>query len=446
MKNIKEIPTNRQLVKNNFNTILWFILLVVISLFLGLLPTLSFGQAFQESLSLSTPNDSTSSLPTVPTTPASTIPTDSTTNGQSNDFSIPTSPLSSVSPSYSPKMPTPQNIDSSGQTPQLLPNRSENLRSVVDSNHPFVRYFALPKESQSLIKGQPYTIAQLLEGTKTSSSRRRLLQTYWELTGLLAEYNIRCEAERLSGSRQDMQQNFVTDLLQQQRRSVEMEFVKKQWQLIGLLQHFKKISVSEKEFPIPCDYPLFKRYETFADKIARTARSQYLGHLIPVQEQLIDARHRSCMIIFEMLQNIPQDTRQLLEVLNQRTTAFLELVEAVIDYNKMIAEYTSETIPPEVNGVRLVGALIELPKINSPKPNSSIPSAPMSNLQTPNLSVSDQSTEHTVPEVSKLSETSQINSQTKISSSNLVPQRLPADISLPPIEPAIIQASHVEPQ
>jgi hypothetical protein len=310
--------------------------------------------------------------------------------------------LPPVPPQRSPKTPKPKNVPLSGSygqaTPtQFLPNRSEkflpnhsNLRSVADPNHPFARYFSLPKESQSLIKGQPYTVAQLLEGTKTSGSRRQLLQTYWELTGLLAEYNIRCEAERLSGSVQDTQQNLTAVLLQQQRRSVEMEFVKKQWELTGLLQRFKGLSVLEKELPIPCDYPLFKRYETFADKIARTARSQYLGHLIPVQEQLIDARHRSCTIIFEMLQNIPPDSRQLIEVLNRRTTAFLELAEAVIDYNKMIAEYTSETIPPEVSGYRLVGALVELPKTNSPTPDSPTPNhsptpnPPTSNLQTPN--------------------------------------------------------------
>jgi hypothetical protein len=428
MKNVKEIPTNRQLAKSNFRTILFFILLVVISLFLGLLPTLSFGQdSFPVIPSAPTSDAPSSFLPNVPSSTPTSISLPSVAGSTPNlssgelNFPAPTTPnnntglvspntsntltshsLPPVPPQRSPKTPKPKNVPLSGSygqaTPtQFLPNRSENflpnrstLRSVADPNHPFARYFSLPKESQSLIKGQPYTVAQLLEGTKTSASRRQLLQIYWELTGLLAEYNIRCEAERLSGSVQDAQQNLATVLLQQQRRSVEMEFVKKQWQLTGLLQQFKGISVLEKELPIPCDYPLFKRYETFADKIARTARSQYLGHLIPVQEQLIDARHRSCTIIFEMLQNIPPDSRQLIEVLNRRTTAFLELAEAVIDYNKMIAEYTSETIPPEVSGYRLVGALIELPKTNSPTPDSPTPNhsptpnLPTSNLQTPN--------------------------------------------------------------
>jgi hypothetical protein len=442
MKNVKEVPMDRQLVKKNFHTILFIILLIAISLFLGMLPTLSFGQdAFMtaspppmptptptptpeitasflpevQPTSGSTPSGSPASIElssaTNPVRPANPTPNPITNLSDSSSIlptpsltpivSSPTSPLNS--PQRPHKTPKPMNVQgsaklSSGKSASLaqksssksssqLSNRFENLRSVVDPNHPFARYFDLPKEPQSIIKGQPYTVAQLLDGAKTSVSRRQLLQTYWELTGLLVEYNIRCEAERLSGSVPNTQQNVATVLLQQQRRSTEIEFIKKQWQLSGYLRYFKGISLSEKELPIPCDYPLYKRYETFADKIAGTARSQYLGHLIPVQEQLVDARHRGCITIFEMLQNIPSDSRQLIDVLNQRTTAFLELAEAVIDYNKMIAEYVSETIPSEISGFRLVGALIELPK---------------------------------TPETLKLNETTQINSQTKRQHSDLL--------------------------
>jgi hypothetical protein len=383
MKNVKKVSANRQLVKNNFSTILFIILLVAISLFLGLLPTLSFGQ---NSFMLSSPTPASevpsSFSPDSPPTPnSSPVLPDSSSSSSSPSL---TSDLPPIPLQRPPQSPTPIKIqatelssESSSPAPpkpptQLLSNRSENLRSenlrsVVDSKHPFARFFELPKESQSAIKGQAYTVAQLLENTQTPLSRGQLLQTYWELAGLLAEYNIRYEAERLSGMVRDELQNSTTVLFQQQRRSVEMEFIKKQWQLAGLLRRFKGISIAEKELPIPCDYPLFKRYETFADKIARTARSQYLGHLIPVQEQLIDARHQSCTIIFEMRQNNPTDSREIMDMLNRRTTAFLELVEAVIDYNKMIAEYASETIPADISGSRLVGALIELPQTYSPK-------------------------------------------------------------------------------
>ncbi|MDR2756868.1 MAG: hypothetical protein LBC20_14310 [Planctomycetaceae bacterium] len=489
---------DRQLVKNNFNTILCIILLIAISLFLGLLPTLSFGQdSFMSLSSVPSSDVPASSLseiqsnsipaPSIPATPApiELTPvanpvnpvTDLPTSSPIPTSTIPPSPSSNpslITPQQPHKTPHPMNVrglgksSPSGQRPptQLLPNRSENFRSenfrsVADPNHPFARYFELPKESQSTIKGQPYTIAQLLDGTRTSGSRRQLLQTYWELTGLLAEYNIRCEAERLSGSIRDAQQNLATALLQQQRRSVEMEFVKKQWQLSGLLRYFKGISISEKELPIPCDYPLYKRYETFADKIAETARSQYLGHLIPVQEQLIDARHRGCMTLFEMLQNIPPDSRQLIDVLNQRTNAFLELIDTVIDYNKMIAEYASETIPSSVSGYRLVGALIELPKTNSQTPttplsnlqtpNSLTPNPLRSNLQVPDLLTSEvpvsnhQSTEYAEP--LQLSETSPTNLQTEMPHSNLLPQRLPTrNMPFPPIKSSIVPVSHIEEQ
>ncbi|MDR1963403.1 MAG: hypothetical protein LBQ50_06465 [Planctomycetaceae bacterium] len=483
MKNNKEVTIERQSVRNDFNTIFLLILLVIISLFLGLLPNLSFGQdgfltapsvtapsMTVPAMTVPPPSDITSSF--LPNNPASTelppvanpmsngAPATSNPPTLSDSFSPP-SPLSSP---RSPVTPKQTNVPMSSHVRE--PNRL--LRSVVDPNHPFARYFDLPKDPQSMIKGQPYTIAQLLDSTKTPGSRRQLLQTYWELTGLLAVYNIHCEAERMSRSVRDAQQNLAVLLLQQQRRAAEIGFVKKQCELTELLRRFKGISLTEKELPIPCDYPLFKRYETFADKIARTERSQYLGRLIPIQEQLIDAKHRSCTTTFEMLQNIPPDSRQLIEVLNQRTTAFLELVEAVVDYNKMIAEYTSATIPPDVSGSRLVGALIELPKTNATPAASIVPAAPTmaAPAMTAPAVTNNSSTEYTVSEMlnvnglsglnglnSEPEETPQQISQTipQVTSQitpPIIPQRLP--VGRKPFAPIgqqpVVPASYVEEQ
>ena len=245
------------------------------------------------------------------------------------------------------------------------------MQSAPSPGHPLMGYLETPKDPNSLIQGKPFSIAQLLEGVRGVPARRQLLQAYWELAGKLAEYNCRFQAEQQAGgpsAPRDAKINQTVHLLRQQRRASEVEFVKKQWQLAELLRRTKGTAVTEENLPIPTDYPLFKKYETHSDKIARTDRSRYVGRMIPIQEQLVQSRHHACRGTFEMLNSIPPDSQQLLLMLNQRTEAFLGMTEAIVEYNKMIAEYASETIGPEISRYRFVGALIELPKFDSTTP------------------------------------------------------------------------------
>lgn len=251
---------------------------------------------------------------------------------------------------------------------------TDSLVSVVDRNHPFAFYYGVPTDPRSMIKGKPYRVAKLLEGSRNVTTRKKLLQNYWELAGLLVRYNIRMDAERhldqwLGKSGNDPQRpnpmNLAYQLAQQQRKSTEIEFVKSQWKLASLLRQIKGETFSEGELPIPCDFPLYKKYETYVDKIARSERARYYGNLIPHQEELISAKSVACKAADNLLQTLPKDvmanSREMVLALNQRTDVFLELVDSVVEYNGMIAEYTSETVGPGVSPYRLVGALIELP-------------------------------------------------------------------------------------
>jgi hypothetical protein len=134
--------------------------------------------------------------------------------------------------------------------------------------------------------------------------------------------------------------------------------------------------------------------------------------------------------MFNMLQSIPPDSRQLLDVLNQRTGSFLDLVEAVIEYNKMIAEYTSETVASNVTGYRLVGALIELPKWGSAIPAPAVTPKP---------------TEQAAPHSLRLSGVPHRDR----SRPTFAPQQLPLPqnpATFPTIEQPIVQTSYMEKQ
>jgi hypothetical protein len=230
----------------------------------------------------------------------------------------------------------------------------------------------LSNDGQTKIVGKPMTVAELFVGTRSSAARCQLLQTYWELSGLLAIYHFRCETERLAIGAMGTQQDGTMTLLREQRRTAEMEFIKQQWVLAELLKQHKGRTLRESELPIPSDYPLYPRYQTFADKIARSERTQYLGRMIPIQEQLIESKNGTWRAASEMAQSASQP---FFMVSNQRTMAFLDLTKAIIEYNKMIAEYALETIPPNVSQQQLVRAVVRLPGGNAVPVQSQIPQA-----------------------------------------------------------------------
>jgi hypothetical protein len=144
-------------------------------------------------------------------------------------------------------------------------------------------------------------------------------------------------------------------LLREQRRTAEMEFIKQQWVLAELLKQYKGQNLRETELPIPADIPMYPRYRTHADIIARSERTQYLGRMIPIQEQLIESKNATWKAASAVSQNASQP---LFAAANQRMTAFLDLTDAIIEYNKMIAEYAMETIPSNISMQQLVGTVV----------------------------------------------------------------------------------------
>ena len=231
--------------------------------------------------------------------------------------------------------------------------------SSVPSEHPFLAYWGIPKEPQTKITGKPMSVVELLSGTRSQSVRCQLLQAYWELCGLLAVYHFRCETERLAGGSGGAQQEGMMALISEQRRTAEVEFIKQQWVVAELLKQHKGRMLRGSELPIPADFPLYPHYQTHAEKIARTERSQYIGRMIPIQEQLIESKNGTWKAASAMALG---GTQPFLTVANQRTLAFLELTKAIVEYNKMIAEYATETMPPNVGQQQFVAAVVRLPK------------------------------------------------------------------------------------
>ena len=258
-----------------------------------------------------------------------------------------------------PSQPLPQqNLPQQGLPQQSLLQQSFQREVAAPIEHPFRQYWGTPNDPHTRITGKPMTVAELFAGTRSSIVRTQLLQSYWELSGLLAIYHFRCEAERLASGAAGQQPDTMA-LLHEQRRTAEVEFIKQQWVLAELLKQHKGRTLRASELPIPADYPLYPKYQTHADRIARTERTRHLGRMIPIQEQLIETKNGSWRAASAM---VPNASQPFFVVSNQRTIAFLGLTRAIVDYNKMIAEYALETIPPHVSPQQLVGAVVRLPR------------------------------------------------------------------------------------
>ena len=409
--------------KHTKQTVLLFVFLVIVSLFLGALPAFSFGQAPSAFDPLPITSGTTDSAPPpalsapVPlvgdvTATAAAPPAFPTPPPAAPESFLPANATASPNPvatvaTQPPTLPfTPVSIKSAAvtnrePTAKQLQDRPELLRSVAATDHPFYDYFKSSNDPNSPIQGKPYTVAQLLNGARDPAARRQLLVTYWELAGLLAEWNMRFDSERRAelwyteannARNTPRAESFAAAVLltRQQRKTTEISFARKQYQLVEQLRSLRGVTLAAKDYPIPCDYPIAKNYVTYVDKIARSERARYFGRLIPHQAELVEARKKfrqaadgSFLSTTQNSQASPQD---YVKVLNLRTDAFVELVASVVDYNKTIAEYMAETVGSNVSHYRLLGAVLELPKTDAmtqPTQLASPPSNPISHLDEP---------------------------------------------------------------
>ena len=309
-------------------------------------------------------------MPVMPVTPVVSEPMATPVNPSVEQFysSVQSAPPARPTPMAAATSPVMASQYQPNQSIPSAPSQPLQVRSpqrevavnvmAVNVEHPFRQYWGTPNDPQTKITGKPMTVAELFAGTRSSAVRNQLLQSYWELSGLLAIYHFRCEAERLASGAAGQQQDMMT-LLREQRRTAEVEFIKQQWVLAEFLKQYKGRTLRETELPIPADYPLYPKYQTHANLIARTERTQYLGRMIPIQEQLIESKNGSWKAASEMM---PSASHPLFAVSSQRTMTFLDLTKAIVDYNKMIAEYALETIPSNASQQQLVGAVVRLPR------------------------------------------------------------------------------------
>ncbi|HBT76321.1 MAG TPA: hypothetical protein DEB39_05210 [Planctomycetaceae bacterium] len=302
-----------------------------------------------------------------------------------------------------------------------LKDDPEAYRSVLTPGHPFTGLLDVSTDTDGAVRGRPLALYELLGPNRSPQRRRALLYAYWELAGQIAEYNVYLSKEQsIRAWHQDYVQKgnaadgyyrrqiplleAASKLATQERTAAALAVARKQYALLVLRNPAALVptvpvpvapvptdsvpgdSVSgagpvqgdSMELPIPSDYPLTGTYTTHIDEMRVVSQeARMLDRLLTIGHQTVQARHAAAIASMEFLtaiMNNVNDSMMLnsLLALDKWVAGRKEMIAAVVDYNKLVADYTSETAPGTVGLYPLLRALIKLP---DPKATSAVPPA-----------------------------------------------------------------------
>ncbi len=225
------------------------------------------------------------------------------------------------------------------------------------------------------------------------------MHAYWELAGEIAKYKILYFKEtqisswvrivlnnRETNSARTRLFQSAEKWANEERKTAELQVLIKQNELAALQDRQKGYGQvvfanepQNRPLPIPCDFPLVVPYNTQANQMVQyrqlTTKALSLDKRLPLQQRLIVSKTGAVAAGEEYLNELcsseaPTDmatTDALIFTLGQTVVLRCELVDEIVEYNREIADYVTETISPEISGRRLLAMLIQL---NPADPNS----------------------------------------------------------------------------
>lgn len=266
----------------------------------------------------------------------------------------------------------------------------------------------VPDAASSGIRGEELSLSDLLNGVNQPAVRRRITEAYWDLSGKLALYQLSlihandvedCVARFLKSG--TVSQNETAILLSARRvaaqgvKEAEIQFLEEQYRFAEIdakdssarsnPRSGGNYSVPAKRpisirLSIPTEVPTTAPYITRYDKIKKersvSAEAEYFNDAIPIQYEAVKAYETAVNETFEAYKTLyfssSGSAELLLTAADRHAEAKERLLRAVIDYNRLIAAYVSETVGGNVRGNLLLTTMIRLPE-NQGAPASSAP-------------------------------------------------------------------------
>ena len=286
---------------------------------------------------------------------------------ESTDNSVPSESVPSVEP------PTPPSLQSEQQTGED--------RSVQTSELPLVRaLLTLPPSIASQLRGEPKSLANILDGITQPMQRQQVTERYWELAESLALYHLALiyasdieDCITRYGKEKSLSESETAALISARRRASQqvaeskMALTEAQCRLAEFLQPSSpQTNRSGILTAIPTDIPNTITYKTRYDQIKRekslSPQAAFLNEAIPARYEMMLRYDKAASDALDAYQTLyfasGTSAETLLSAADKLADAKAMLIRCVTEYNKLIAAYVAETVGSEVRGDRFIGTMI----------------------------------------------------------------------------------------
>lgn len=253
--------------------------------------------------------------------------------------------------------------------------------------NPYLPLMCRPEHEGTAAVGEDRSLEDILRGVSSPQERFRLTDAYWQLTGELIRCNLAavyandvascvCRYQgQAMGSNAEALWVSAKRLADEAKRDARVAFVTAQYRCAALARR-SAAAFRPEMLPVPTDPPTVEPYNTRAEEIARnrtfTARASMLNQRIPYQYNALCAYRAAVaesLSAFAALYNDPNcSAPQLLAALKRHTDDKRKMLESVILYNRLIAEYVAETVGPQIQGDRLLMTFNQYPKNRTADP------------------------------------------------------------------------------
>lgn len=272
-------------------------------------------------------------------------------------------------------------------TPQNSRAIQDSLRSLMDQNNPFasLQLSSNPVDPNSTVSGDPLTIYEMLENVFSPHQRTQLLHVYWDLVGEIAKYKLAIQKSSQlatwTNATDTTHKKYpvllaAAQLAQTQQDSQELIVLKKQAVLASLMKRTgatRTIVLASQNAgtpganPIPVDLPFIGEYKSKVNQLVHykpTGSDLFqMDKIIKIQRQLMGAKGQETInadALFTQVQKSQGSVESWIFTQDLYFSTYNVYLDAIIEYNRHIADYVKETVGPETTGRPLLTTIIQL--------------------------------------------------------------------------------------
>ncbi|MDR1493865.1 MAG: hypothetical protein LBT05_14280 [Planctomycetaceae bacterium] len=276
-------------------------------------------------------------------------------------------------------------------------NKIQYFISVNDQSHPIYQLVALERPRDSLVTGKKTYLYEILSGI-SASGRQELTEAYWKLSEKLLLCHARIGQKRRISKVKAYYQNhheaykeleLAEQLTDRQYKALELEFIQAQYQFVHLRKKYAVYrydtptfaapsatsyrserpttdAMDSQSLPIPAEFPLAVPYNTKIKELEKyrslSQKTLLLDRTIPLQYQSVIVRADARKCAEDKMRDDLNAQRSIVASIETLTNEEIELVKAVVEYNRQVDNYVIETYGANISLRQFLASILQLPK------------------------------------------------------------------------------------